>query len=705
MRKNLSAILKIWLAVFILFIGACGGGGGTGASGSSGTSAQQSPVINDVPVLVSTICGVAAGCADGTGAAARFNFPMSVTGDDSSIYVADSLNHTIRKIVISTGAVTTLAGKSGEIGSADGMGIAARFNNPRAIVTDGTNLFVTDTGNHTIRKIAIGSGEVSTLAGMAGVNGSADGAGLQARFHYPAGITGDGIFLYIADTGNHTIRKLILATGEVTALAGKSGIMGSNNGIGIDAEFKYPEGITIDATSLYVTDTGNNIIRKIDLSTAEVTTLAGTAGSSGCSDGTSAAARFSSPRGIVHDGACLYVADTDYSIIRKVTMITGEVSTFAGTAGLYGSSDGVGAAARFYFPRGICTDGNRLYVADTENSTIRNISLQTANVATLAGTAGAPGFSDGTGTAARFRYPESIVSDQAHLYVADSGNHTVRKIVKATGEVTTIAGKAGEPGFADGNGVASRFSFPRGIASDGTCLYVADSGNHIIRKIVLATEEVTAYAGQTGVKGSTDGLGPGASFNNPWGITADETHLYVTDRDNSTIRKIDIETGEVTTLAGTPGSSGSSDGPGTAARFFRPAGITNDRASLYVSDTGNHTIRKIAKNTAIVSTLAGTAGQPCFTDGAKAYFFNPHGLTVRGNRIYLSDTYNSTIRAIEISSGFVTTLAGRPGPVGSTDGDGPAARFHLPQSIATDGTYLYITDTSNNTIRKIEFLD
>jgi len=705
MRKIESAIFKMCLAVFILFSSACGGGGGTGASGSSRTNTQQDSIITDVPVLVSTICGVAAGCADGTGAAARFNFPMSITGDNSFLYVADSLNHTIRKIEISTGTVTTLAGKSGEHGSADGMGMAARFNAPRGIVTDGTNLFVTDTGNHIIRKIVISSGQVSTLAGNAGENGSADGIAAQARFYHPIGITRDGTSLYVVDTGNHILRKIILNTGEVITIAGKAGIMGSQNGIGIGAEFRYPECITIDSTSLYVTDTGNNTIRQIDLATALVKTLAGTDGSSGCADGNQAAARFSSPRGIAHDVNRLYVVDTDYSIIREVVVGTGEVSTFAGTARVYGYSDGFGAAACFYFPRGIFSDGTRLYVADTENSTIRTIVIQTGNVTTLAGSAGAPGFADGEGTAARFRYPEAIASDQTSLYVADAGNHIVRKIVKSTGEVTTLAGMAGQSGFADGNGSASLFSFPRGVASDGTYLYVADSGNHVIRKIVITTGEVSTLAGQARESGYTDGPGPAARFNDPCGITVDDNHIYVADTGNSTIRKIVRGTGEVTTLAGAPGSTGSINGSGSAARFSHPAGITSDRNYLYVSDTGNHTIRRISKATAIVSTLAGTAGKPCFTDGANAYFFSPHGLALIGDCLYVSDTFNSTIRKLKINSGFVTTLAGRPWAVGSSDGSGPAALFHLPKGICADGTDLFVSDTNNNTIRKILFLN
>ena len=214
-------------------------------------------------------------------------------------------------------------------------------------------------------------------------------------------------------------------------------------------------------------------------------------------------------------------------------------------------------------------------------------------VTTLAGTAGEYGSTDGTGTTARFNSPFSITTDGTNLYVADSGNYTIRKIVIATGEVTTLAGTAGEYGSTDGIGTTARFNNPYGITIDGTSLYVADSGNYTIRKIVIASRMVTTLAGTAGEYGSTDGTGTTARFNNPYGITTDETNLYVADSGNNTIRKIVIATGEVTTLAGTAGDSGSTDGTGTTARFNNPYGITTDGTNLYVADTGNNTIRKI----------------------------------------------------------------------------------------------------------------
>ncbi len=333
---------------------------------------------------------------------------------------------------------------------------------------------------------------------------------------------------------------------------------------------------------------GNNL----DLS-AVVSTLTGSPSQVGWADGTGAAARFYYPAGITTDGTNLYVADSSTSVIRKIVISTGEVTTLAGTSQVYGSDDGTGAAALFYTPYGITTDGANLYVADSGNHTIRKIVIATGAVTTLAGAAGSPGWADGTGAEARFDFPYGITTDGTNLYVADSTNRVIRKIVIATGAVTTLAGTAGSSGWSDGTGPMACFSVPAAVTSDGTYLYVVDSGNHTIRKIVISTGEVTTLAGTGGVSGSTDGTGAAALFNTPYGITMDGTNLYIADSGNFTVRKIVISTGAVTTLAGTAGVHGPVDGTGAAASFYSPWGITTDGIDLYVTDYLNSTIRKI----------------------------------------------------------------------------------------------------------------
>ena len=306
--------------------------------------------------------------------------PVDVTSDGTNLYVVDSGYSVIRKIVISTGEASNLAGSAGDAGSTDGIGTAARFNYPRGIATDDTNLYVTDAYS-TIRKIVIATGEVTTLAGVPGAYGSNDGIGAAARFHGPMGIVTDGINLYIADSGNNKIRKIVISTGEVTTLAGGGTGGGSGDGVGSAAEFNGPKGITTDGANLYVTDAIKNTIRKIVIATRAVTTLAGTPYASGAADGIGPAARFSSPGGIATDGINLYVSD--YSTIRKIVISTESVTTLAGAPGTSGSTDGAGTAARFNGPAGITTDGTFLFITDSGDNKIRKIEIPTGVVTTI----------------------------------------------------------------------------------------------------------------------------------------------------------------------------------------------------------------------------------------------------------------------------------------------------------------------------------
>ena len=335
---------------------------------------------------------------------------------------------------------------------------------------------------------------------------------------------------------------------------------------------------------------GGTTGKKLTTGALVVTTLAGKAGARGSSDGTGAGARFSWPAGIACDAAGnLYVADYYNCTIRKITP-AGVVTTVAGKAGVVGSADGSGAAARFSGPAGIaCDAAGDLYVCD--NDTIRKITPARV-VTTLAGKAGVKGSTDGTGATARFDDPGGIACDRSgNLYVCDFESDTIRKITPAR-VVTTLAGKAGVKGSTDGTGATARFDDPGGVACDAAGdLYVCD--NNTIRRITPAGV-VTTLAGKASVKGSSDGTGVAARFNRPVGVASDAAgNLYVADAWSDTIRKI-TAAGVVTTLAGKAGARGSSDGTGATARFNSPVSIACDAAGdLYVGDAWNATIRKI----------------------------------------------------------------------------------------------------------------
>ncbi len=658
---------------------------------------------NYEPYSFGTFAGFPPGSADGTGSGAQFNEPIGVAAhSNGNVYVADSANHTVRKIT-SAGVVTTLAGLAGNPGSADGTGSVARFNTPTGVGVDANgNVYVADSVNHTIRKITP-AGVVTTLAGSAGNPGSADGTGSAAQFSSPMAVAVDtGGNVYVADASNSTIRK-ITSAGVVTTLAGLAGNSGYADGTGSAARFGFSFGIAVDTSgNVYVGDWNNNTVRKIT-SAGVVTTLAGLAGSNSYADGTGSDARFSLPSGVAVDASGnVYVADTFNNTIRKITS-AGVVTTLAGSAFNFGNVDGTGSAARFNGPEGVAVDSSgNVYVGDVSNHTIRAITPEGV-VTTLAGSASGSGSADGTGSAARFTAPAGVALDSnGNIYVGDTGNNTIRKITSA-GVVTTLAGSAGNAGYADGTGNAAQFNTPVGVAVDTNGnVYVADALNQTIRKITSAGV-VTTLAGSAGNPGSDDGIASDARFSGPRGVALDSAgNLYVCDGDNNTIRKID-SAGIVTTLAGLAGSTGSYDGTGSEARFNTPRGVAVDSAgNVYVGDTFNHTIRKIT-SAGVVTTLAGLAGNPGSADGtvSDARFRQPRGVAVDTNgNVYVGDSAGPTIRKIT-SAGVVTTLAGSAtGNTGSADGTGAAVLFNFPYGVTVDtGGNLYVADFGNNTIR------
>ena len=329
-----------------------------------------------------------------------------------------------------------------------------------------------------------------------------------------------------------------LETGRFAPSAGTlagSGTPGALDGAGAAAQFYNPAGVACDASgNVYVADQANHRIRKILAATGVVSTLAGS--TQGFADGTGAAAQFGNPQGVACDGSGnVYVADRDNQRIRRIVAATGAVSTLAGNA-TYGFADGTGAAAQFFNPTGVACDGSgNVYVCDQSNQRIRKIVAATGAVSTLAGSTF--GFADGTGAAAKFLDPTGVACDgSGNVYVADTNNNRVRRIVAATGVVSTLAG-SGAYGFADGPGAAAQFRLPTGVACDGSGnVFVADQNNHRIRGIVAATGVVSTFAG-TGTQGFAEGTGIGAQFNRPQGVACDASGtVYVADTGNHRIR-------------------------------------------------------------------------------------------------------------------------------------------------------------------------
>ncbi len=623
------------------------------------------------------------GNIDGTGGAARFGAPQGVAVDSAgNAYVADYFGYTIRKIT-SAGVVTTLAGSPGQQGTTNGTGSAARFHHPQDIAVDSAgNLYVVDV-NHAIRKVTP-AGVVTTLAGLGGTSGSADGTGSAARFYAIRGIGIDTAGnLYVADTGNCTIRKVTPA-GVVTTVAGLAGSSGSTEGTGSAARFYNPEDVTADASgNLYVADAGNDKIRKITAG-GVVTTLAGGRGSA---DGTGTAGKFYSPSRIAADSSGnLYVADTYNYTIRKVTA-AGVVTTLAGTAGLRGSVDATGSAARFSGVYGVAVSGSTVYVSDTNNHAVRRITTAGV-VTTLAGVTGSYGTADGAVAAGRFSSPSDLArTPSGDFLTVDYDSHTLRRISPG-GAVTTVAGLAGTPGNANGTGSVARFNIPLGVAVDVNGDYiVADTGNHTIRR-VTPSGVVTLLAGVSGSGGHVDGPAATAKFSNPEGVAVDSAGIiYVTS--GNRIRRIALD-GTVSTFAGQE-SAGSTNATGTGASFNSPNDIAVEaNGNLLVADTNNRAIRRITP-AGVVTTLS--------ISNPPANIIDPDGVASgTEGTVFIAD--GRTVQRI-LADGTLTIMGGDEAFSGSLPGTGAAARFSVADGIhMTSAGLLYVTDRGANCVMK-----
>jgi sugar lactone lactonase YvrE len=563
---------------------------------------------------------------------------------------------------ITSSVVSTLAGSTA--GSVNGSGTAAQFNNPYGVATDATgNVYVVDQNNNAIRKITP-AGLVSTLAGGDGP-GYNDGFGISAKFNGPKGIATDALGnIYVGDTGNHRIRKIDVL-GNVTTIAG-SGTVGSTagftDGAGTLAKFNSPCGITIDASgNIYVADYSNYRIRKIDAS-GNVTTIAGN-GLSGFDDGIGALAKFSAPFGITLDVSNnIYV--TDSNIIRKITS-AGIVSTIAGS--IIGTNDGEATLAQFNYPFGITTDlSGNVYVADTYNNRIRKISTA-GIVSTLAGNA--VGSTDGVGTNAKFSQPTGIAFDSnRNLFVADLLNNKIRKITNSEGFSISPALPAGLTigayGFISGTPTVAS------VATNYTVTATNAGGisSFVISIKVIAVPKVSTTFYNT-ITQTTVNVGGN--------VTSDEG-------DTVTARGVCWNTSTNPTI----GNSITTDGAGIGTFTSAITGLTP--STLYY-------VRTYATNS--VGTTYGN--QIRFYTRAAAPNISYSGPQTYTKNITIETLTPSNTGGDAQNSG-VTTLAGSCDVSGAANGQGVAATFNSPNAVAVSSNRdVYVSDSFNNKIRKI----
>ncbi len=622
-----------------------------------GGIAQRSWVVDPQPLStlaagqITTIAGGGTFVGDGGTATSGFLFPWKAVFDSAgNIYVSDSGHNRIRKINATTGIITTIAGTGdGRFAGDGGSATAAALNSPQGLAIDGVgNLYVADTGNHRVRKIEAATGNITTLAGDGNARFFGDGGqAASASLATPSDVAADSLGnIYVADSNNSRIRK-INSSGVITTVAGNGQFdFAGDGGPAVNAVLNFPQGIAVDRSGiLYIADTYNGVIRKI-AAAGTIATIAGTPGTDGFGgDNNSAtAAVLSEPAGLIVDAVGnLFIADTGNHRVRRVDVVTSVITSIAGTGQKAFSGDnGPAVSASLAYPTGVAVNAaGDIYIADLSNLRLRRISVRTGIIATVGGNQDFGYVGDGgPATAAGFNFPQGVAFDSAgNMYIADTNR--IRKVSASTGIITTIAG-TGQAGY-DGDGgpaVNAQLFGPAGMAIDS-------AGN-----------------------------------------------IFVADADNNRIRKIAAATGIISTIAGTGAADVFGDnGPAISAALSSPLGVALDTtgANLYVSDTLNGRIRKINFATGIIATVASGFGLPI------GIAFDSFG------NLYVADTGNSAVLAVT-PTGNVVVVAGT-GIVGFS-GDGgsaAAATLSLPIGVAVDGqNNLFIADTFNARIRKVE---
>src|SRR5439155_755129 len=408
------------------------------------------------------------------------------------------------------------------------------------------------TAHHRIRQVAAGTGIITTVAGTGAMGFSGDGGpATSAQLHSPTGVAIDAAGnLFIADASNHRIRRVAAGTGIITTVAG-TGAMGfsGDNGLATSAPLNSPIGVAVDAAGdLFIADAYNHRIRRVAVSTGIITTAAGTGESGFSGDGGPAtSAQVDTPAGVAVDAAGnLLIADTNNQRVRRAAAGTGLITTIAGT-GIPGFSDDGSPATRSHLsnPTGIAMDvAGNLFIADTESHRIRRVAVGTARITTIAGT-GIPGFSGdgGPATDAVLWTPTGGAVDAVgNLFIADADNHRIRRVEAGTGIITTVAG-TGTPGFSGDGGPATdaQLSVPYAVAIDAVGnLFIADQGNFRSRRVAAGIITTVAGTGIPGFSGD-GGAATSAQLSVAYGVTTDGAgDLFIADTSNNRVRAVDL---------------------------------------------------------------------------------------------------------------------------------------------------------------------
>jgi uncharacterized protein (TIGR03437 family) len=658
--------------------------------------------------VIRTVAGMPRALGDGGPATSAILWsPRGVSIDAAgNVYVADTGNARIRRVT-PAGDITTVAGITVGYSGDNGPSVAAQLSYPtKAVVTPNGDMYIADAANNRIRRVSV-EGGITTIAGsgkpgFGGDGGPAAAAELNSPFAVAVDRAGN---LYVADTNNERIRR-ITPQGQISTVAG-SGLFGyfGDNGPAARAAFALPRGVAVDpAGNVYVSDTLNNRIRKITPD-GTVSTIAGSNGAgSGGDGGPAGLASLNHPAGITVDNAGnIYFADSGNHRVRRISA-QGVITTVAGSGeNGFGGDNGPATAARLSSPQDVALDAaGNVYIADTENHRVRKVS-PAGIITTIAGSDPAAG-DGGPATSALLFHPAGVAVDASGAaYVSDTLNNRIRQISPG-GVITTIAG-TGAPGYAGDGGPATRAQLhhPEGLALDAAGnLFVADTGNNVIRKITSGVIRTVAGTGEYGNNGDS---GPAleAQLANPNAVALDNAgRLYIADSANNRVRMVDAA-GVIRPVAGDPKGQPGAAGNGGApdqAKFTYPRGLAVDaNGNVYISDYFNCAIWRVAPAANRIAIFAGAPGS-C-GNGAKLNL--PAGIVLdSANNLYVADLLN--FRVLRIApNGAITPLAGN-GAEGYTGDGGLAlqASFNGPRDVAVDSEQnVYIADEGNNVVRKL----
>ncbi len=654
----------------------------------------------------------------GNATSANLHLPSAVAVDgNGNVYIADSANNVVR--IVTAGIISSFAGDYIAGFAGDGGGVIA-LNAPSDIALDSAgNLYIADSGNLRVREIS--SSVASTFAG-GGVTYTEGGLASAVVLGNPHGVAvvSSG-YVYIADSDSNRVYK-VDTKGVITTVAGNGGLgFGGDGGNAVASQVNNPWSVAVDPSgNVYFVDLYNARVRVVS-STGTITTVAGNGTTRYSGDGAAAqTALMNTPLGVsAAPGGIVYVTDTNNQRVRRIGS-DGIIATAAGNGSAGFAGDGSAAtSAQVAFPGGTAVDSaGNFYIADTANQRVRKVSG--GNMSTVAGN-GTAGYS-GDGSAAvnaMLNSPVAVAVDAAgNIYISDYSNHAVRKV--SGGVITTLAGN-GSPGYSGdgGQGAKAQLNLPSGLALDSAGnLYVADSGNHVVRKITPAGI-ITTAAG-TGVSGDSGdgGLATAAELASPSGVATDAAgDLYITDAGAGQVRLV-TGSGFIVTIAGMNGVAGYSGdgGPATAAQFHGLAGISVDASgNIYLADSGNNAVRLLqlvspVPSAGVVANTASNLAGPVAPGEAVTIFgsgLGPDQLTLSqlnasyitpsqlaGTTVYFNGVPAPILYTWSSQVGVVVPYELTPGSASVSVQYGGQISLQLPVTVAATAPGLYTADYS-----------